>query len=79
MTKWEYKRVYMYTQESYAKLTKPLPISAMVHTDDRTDFLNSLGEEGWEMVTYDPQSSSVLVVFKRPLATLADNDWIAPT
>lgn len=77
MTKWEYKRAYLYNTAKFKSLTRPLDISTLCPSEDRDAYLNEHGAEGWELVCYEAGPESTLVIFKRPLAMLEDNDYIA--
>ena len=73
MDKWEYKVVRTYggvvmltNGQEVGKIVNNQPVGQMLY-----EYLNELGEEGWEVVSlHQPHSSNkVWVTIKRPLTT----------
>lgn len=75
MKRWEYKRFVLVTED------RVNPEFQMIHMPGpkREAWFNEMGEEGWELTTYlfTVDRTEPLVIFKRPMQSLADSDWIA--
>jgi hypothetical protein len=73
--RWEYKR-FVLVEEGRIN-----PDYQMIYMpgSKREAWLNEMGEEGWELITYlfTEDQGEPLVIFKRPMQSLADSDWIA--
>ncbi len=65
MTKWEYKTVRsrMTDEEQKASWT-----DITVHDKTFEHLLNTLGADGWELVTHAGYNYEVVCTFKRPVA-----------
>jgi hypothetical protein len=76
MKRWEYKRFVLAGDKSRIN---PDYQTIYLPGDKREAWLNEMGEEGWELVTYlySGKLTEPLVIFKRPMQSLADSAWIA--